>query len=215
MLNSASRSRSAVGRIACDFGAASTRPRSRPPTMRISASCRARGRRPRRFSRRARSGSPMRSVVAAAFAFAALDVRALSFPVTLTLLGLLGRASTDAAASRPRPSRRARGAHLRMTGRDALAELPLHDRRRKIRAGRGATRSPSCSRKVRVLTSSIAPSASSPSWNGPNDTRISRFTARPRWPSTFFTSRFLPSRMAKVSQTLLPCARSTVASIDP
>ena len=37
MLNSDSRSRSAVGRIACDFGAASARPRNRPPTMRISA----------------------------------------------------------------------------------------------------------------------------------------------------------------------------------
>src|SRR6187551_2106940 len=36
MLNSASRSRSAVGRIACDLGADSVRPRSLPPTMRIS-----------------------------------------------------------------------------------------------------------------------------------------------------------------------------------
>src|SRR5215467_6678634 len=31
-----SRNRSAVGRIACDFGASSARPRNRPPTMRIS-----------------------------------------------------------------------------------------------------------------------------------------------------------------------------------
>src|SRR5262245_47246542 len=38
---------------------------------------------------------------------------------------------------------------------------------------------------------------------------------RPRWPSTFLTSRFLPSRIAKVSQTLLPWARSTAASIAP
>src|SRR5271169_4105333 len=36
MLNSDSRSRSAVGRIALDFGPASGRPRNRPPTMRIS-----------------------------------------------------------------------------------------------------------------------------------------------------------------------------------
>src|ERR1700721_3051948 len=36
MLNSASRSRSAVGGIDCDFGAASARPRSLPPTTRIS-----------------------------------------------------------------------------------------------------------------------------------------------------------------------------------
>ena len=35
MLKSDSRSRSAVGRIDCDCGAASTRPPSRPPTMRI------------------------------------------------------------------------------------------------------------------------------------------------------------------------------------
>src|SRR5262249_7225176 len=49
MLNSASRNRSAVGRIACDLGAASARPRKRPPTMRISAARRARrARRPRR-----------------------------------------------------------------------------------------------------------------------------------------------------------------------
>src|SRR5579859_1378750 len=36
ILNSDSRSRSAVGRIACDAGAASVRPRKRPPTTRIS-----------------------------------------------------------------------------------------------------------------------------------------------------------------------------------
>src|SRR5580704_3179032 len=36
MLNNASRSRSAVGRIACDFGVASVRPRRRPPTTRIT-----------------------------------------------------------------------------------------------------------------------------------------------------------------------------------
>ena len=36
MLNSDSRKRSAVGRIACDFGAAMFRPRNRPPTIRIS-----------------------------------------------------------------------------------------------------------------------------------------------------------------------------------
>ena len=36
MLNSDSRSRSAVGRIAADFGPASVRPRRRPPTTRIS-----------------------------------------------------------------------------------------------------------------------------------------------------------------------------------
>ena len=39
--------------------------------------------------------------------------------------------------------------------------------------------------------------------------------ASPRWPSTFFTSRFLPSRIAKVSQTLAPCSRSSRASIGP
>src|SRR5262245_29193047 len=77
------------------------------------------------------------------------------------------------------------------------------------------SRSPSCSRKARVFTSAISPGARSASWNGPNDTRISRLTSSPRWPSTFFTSRFLPSRIAKVSQTLLPWARSTVASIEP
>src|SRR5262245_16995724 len=37
MLNSDSRSRSAVGRIACERGEASVRPPRRPPTMRISA----------------------------------------------------------------------------------------------------------------------------------------------------------------------------------
>src|SRR3954452_23694844 len=35
MLNSDSRKRSAVGRMACDFGAARARPRSRPPTILI------------------------------------------------------------------------------------------------------------------------------------------------------------------------------------
>src|SRR2546421_6634294 len=35
LFRSDSRNRSAVGRIACDFGAARARPRSRPPTMRI------------------------------------------------------------------------------------------------------------------------------------------------------------------------------------
>ena len=87
--------------------------------------------------------------------------------------------------------------------------------RAKSRPAAVATFSPSCSRRCRVRTSSTAPSGRSPSWNGPNDTRISRFTASPRWPSTFFTSRFLPSRMAKVSHTLAPCSRSSRASIAP
>src|SRR5262249_55789705 len=39
MLNRDSRSRSAVGRIACERGDASVRPPRRPPTMRISFSC--------------------------------------------------------------------------------------------------------------------------------------------------------------------------------
>ena len=43
MLNRLSRSRSAVGRIACDPGAASLRPRNLPPTIRISAACGERG----------------------------------------------------------------------------------------------------------------------------------------------------------------------------
>ncbi len=68
---------------------------------------------------------------------------------------------------------------------------------------------------MRVLTSSTAPSGSSPSWNGPNDTRISRLTCRPSARSTFLISRFLPSRIAKVIQTLEPCSRSSVASIAP
>ena len=38
-------------------------------------------------------------------------------------------------------------------------------------------------------------------------------TCSPRWRSTLRTSRFLPSRIANVSQTLAPCSRSSVASI--
>src|SRR5262249_31010442 len=43
MLNSDSRSRSAVGRIACERGTASARPPRRPPTIRISDACRETG----------------------------------------------------------------------------------------------------------------------------------------------------------------------------
>src|SRR5215472_9961185 len=74
---------------------------------------------------------------------------------------------------------------------------------------------PSCSRSTRVRTSSTSPSPSSPSWNGPNEIRISRVTPSPRWPSTLRISRFLPSRMPSVSHTLEPCTRSSAASIGP
>ena len=62
---------------------------------------------------------------------------------------------------------------------------------------------------------STTPSAISPSANGPKETRISRFTARPRCSASRFTSRFLPSRSASVSHRLLPCSRSIRASTGP
>ena len=70
--------------------------------------------------------------------------------------------------------------------------------------------SPSCSRKTRVGLPRPRQPRSSPSWNGPNETRMSRVTVSPRWPRTLRTSRCLPSRMAKVSQRFEPCTRSIV-----
>src|SRR5262249_23088265 len=73
MLNSASRSRSAVGLMACDFGAASARPRNRPPTNRNSAARRpwaGGGRAPALFPPPRRRGLPdARGTGGAALAF--------------------------------------------------------------------------------------------------------------------------------------------------
>jgi len=62
MLNTDSRSRSLVGRIACVFGAARLRPRSRPPTMRISACF---GESPSRIRSGMVAGSPIRTCASA------------------------------------------------------------------------------------------------------------------------------------------------------
>ena len=63
MLNRDSRSRSAVGRIAGDFGPASVRPRRRPPTTRISAAAAVGAARRRRDP--ARDGGRCRRALAA------------------------------------------------------------------------------------------------------------------------------------------------------
>src|SRR5262249_5376241 len=136
------------------------------------------------------------------------------------------------ARRRPRRLSRRAGSPWPMRSGSTRRRLRLSSRRAGARGGaagasrspigpeksapaKAMRRSPSWSRRVRVFTSAISPGARSASWNGPNDTRIRRLTLRPRWPSTFFTSRFLPSRIAKLSQTLLPWVRSTVASIEP
>ncbi len=53
---------------------------------------------------------------------------------------------------------------------------------------------PSASLSTLVRISSTSPTSRSPSWNGPNESRISRFTDRPRCSRMRLTSRFLPSR---------------------
>ncbi|GJD69153.1 hypothetical protein MMMDOFMJ_2079 [Methylobacterium gnaphalii] len=74
---------------------------------------------------------------------------------------------------------------------------------------------PSCSFSTLVRISSTSPTSRSPSWKGPKETRISRFTERPRCSRMRLTSRFLPSRRPSVSQMLSPCARSRCASTGP
>ncbi len=204
MLNRASRRRSAVGRIACDFGATDLGAalRGRADVRRRCASARLAACGP--AAAPLLPPRPLRlahtlGVAAALPALAelcGLEVRAF-VPFGRPLVCSLSSVST-------RRHRRA------SAGSRSIA------RPRKIRASQSAR---PARRAARARSASApprsAPSAISPSWNGPNDTRIRRLTASPRWPSTFFTSRFLPSRIAKVSQTLAPCARSTVASIDP
>ncbi len=62
----------------------------------------------------------------------------------------------------------------------------------------------SCSRSTLAGTSSTAPRASAPSWNGPCATRISRDTCSPRCVITRRISRLRPSRSATVSQAFSP-----------
>ncbi len=237
MLNSASRSRSAVGRTACDFGAASARPRQRPPTMRISVPCRraagdcaAARCRERACARAASRGAPVRARRAARRRGVTCAARCVwTSPLSRVCLCLLVQSET-VRSPLPRGAKRRGGEHLRRRPSPPLADaragssavcaaIPasglalfrlrrpgqstlrrvLADRRGEI--GARERRDPLAellAQRTRVRTSSIAPSVRSPSWNGPNDTRISRFTRSPRWPSTFLTSRFLPSRMAKV-----------------
>ena len=75
-----------------------------------------------------------------------------------------------------------------------------------------ASFTPSWSRSTRVRTSITSASGRSPSSNGPNETRISRLTARPRCSRIFLISRFFPSLRPKVSQAFAPCSRSSLAS---
>ena len=75
-----------------------------------------------------------------------------------------------------------------------------------------ASFTPSWSRSTRVRTSMTSASGRSPSSNGPNETRISRLTARPRCSRIFLISRFFPSLRPKVSQAFAPCSRSSLAS---
>ena len=149
MLNSASRSRSAVGRIACDFGAASVRPRKpaaddahqrsrRPLYGRRPPRCRAR-RLPVAVERRVRPSPRPRSAQSSS---AASDVRAAGFrrdPAhragrRLRRGAVAARASgsgwrshlgvTDAALRRLRPARPAAPEKSAPATRgDALAEL--------------------------------------------------------------------------------------------
>ncbi len=228
ILNSDSRSRSAVGRIACDFGPASARPRSRPPTTRISAP---RGRprpalrrdgRPRRFARTAprrrrrwrrrlesfdRDGAAF-AVGKEARARRRADVCSAARRHRGARRGICGAASWPGA----HPHARARNGWrwacwflaaafglprfdfwFRLAAFQLAGLLPVlpgvasfrwaaaepRSRAEKSAPESATRRSPSCSRSTRVRTSSTAPSASSPSWNGPNETRISRVTVEP------------------------------------
>src|SRR5262245_12389512 len=169
-------------------------------------------RRPRRFSRRASSGCPIRSgSVRRRWRAGGRLSGASALDGSRVLAVLSSPRKRGPIFQRPRCGARWVPACAGTTG---FAGGSMRGPAKSAPAW-AATRAPSCSRRVRVLASSIAPTASSPSWNGPNDTRIRRLTASPRCPSTFVTSRCLPSRIAKVSQTLLPWARSTVASTDP
>ena len=242
MLKRASRSRSAVGRIAWELGATSTRPRSCPPTMRISvASCALAGARAASLVAPVRARRPDQSRRRASLLNAAAILCALPFsrhqarctsPARGRARPGLDPGSTVGAKRTAvgRGSLRSRRIDSRSTPTRlaSLADLPRRGRYiapiarffrptgpEKSAPINAAMRVPSWSRSVRVRTSSIAPGTRSPSWNGPNEMRIRRLTARPRWPSTFLTSRFFPSRMAKVSQILLPCPRSMLASMGP
>ena len=182
------------------------------PTVRrqcASGSLMARGARRRRFSRRARSGAPIwpRSSL--------LFFRSASFAI---LLPMLGRKLSAALISS-------------FAGQEGLGEIlgwrrqgtafGWHPSVRDLGAEKSsfaraaAFRAPAALVAMRVLTSSISPGARSPSLNGPKETQINRLTARPRWASTFLTSRFFPSLMRECQPDIVPCMRSTVASIGP
>ena len=185
MLNSDSRSRSAVGRIACDFGAASVRPRKRPPTIRISAAA------AWLFVGAARPCLDARSCPSVAAREPALE--GWTARASVLRLGIAAGRRPSRLGARPsglRVERAVGAARLRVTVRCSTWALPAMARppRSRARSSSGpeksapasaAMRSPSCSRSARVLTSSTAPAGSSPSWNGPYDTRISRFTCEP------------------------------------
>ena len=102
------------------------------------------------------------------------------------------------------------GPRPRASRRRALAARTLA---RWLRSGAGSSRTirpasklasaslasftPSWSRSTRVRTSMTSPSGRSPSSNGPNETRIRRFTARPRCSRIFLISRFFPFPQAQ------------------
>ena len=101
-----------------------------------------------------------------------------------------------------RPSRPARSPRpARPSRRCPQQRVPLPGRKNRIPL------EPRCARRVPCAIARSRPPQSRRARdrrvrNGPNATRISRFTCRPRWASTLRTSRFLPSRIAKASHTL-------------
>ena len=217
MLNSDSRSRSAVGLIACDVGAASRRPRKRPPTMRISASCPAGtgGRAPSSPTRKFR----LTETLCIALALLARTRR------TLALACIQRRRADPSVGGRrrgtPHPSARiALGAGRRGDGAGQRPRPPpaqscparswarRNPHRPKPRSARRADHARSAFSPPRLRLQAdrrAGTDRTKPGSGGSPPARDDRARS--------CTSRFLPSRIAKVSQTLLPCARSTVASI--
>ena len=210
MLNSASRSRSAVGRTACDFGAASARPRRRPPTMRISASCRDTGLRRRpRLAPRARLRRALRTRRVG---------RRRARPRCFVAVGR-ARSALRAASRQPLlrsagetspPLRFARGSGVvGRCGRFALRHRRGEIRSRQRRPARPAARAARGSAPPRPRPREIAELE-----------RAERHadqpvTASPRWPSTLLHLAVLALADGEGEPHLLPCSRSSVASIGP
>ena len=187
MLNRLSRSRSAVGRIACD---SARRARGRDADRRRCASP----------SLPAGTGGDACALAARAQAVRCDPARVSVSWVWIAPRLLIpppqgegGRARMRAVGWGPsahvsNPTRLASLATLPRWGRDGNRprEIAIRPMQRACRrAGRaGAACAPPRPR----------PRPDRRAGTGRRTTRISRFTARPRWPSTLLTSRFLPSR---------------------